>query len=408
MPMRQRGVSLMEAVVALAVMGFGMLGVAAMQSSLRANADIARQRAEAVRLAQEALESYRTYSVVATTAGKVAFDDISTPAATEIAGTNATYTRSLTVSATGSFNVKTVQVAVDWVDRGNAAQQVLLASQIHRTPPELAGALIAEPSGVLYSYVAGSSGGMRSGTSGSSKAPPSSDDLGNGTSSYSPPGGGSVRWIFSNSTGLVTSICSSPLVCTSITGGRLVQGYVSFALTAGAGPGSPESEEPNDLAPGPIVGSLAVNVSQTAPAGAPTHSCFYQFVPTPSVKTIGFNCLIRVTASAGSNSLWSGGVTLSFPNLATSDSDISGSSYRVCRYTRYRNDQVVGTIESETGLTISNADHPKLYSAVGVNLLNQNFLVIRAGNGSAPYSCPDDDSSTPEAYGRTWQHQPTV
>ena len=83
----QRGVSLMEAVVAMAVMGFGMLGVAAMQSSLRQNADIARQRAEAVRLAQDVVERYRGYSVIATGGTKRAYDDISTPAANDsIAG----------------------------------------------------------------------------------------------------------------------------------------------------------------------------------------------------------------------------------------------------------------------------------------------------------------------------------
>lgn len=66
---RSRGVSLIEAVVALAVMGFGMLGIAAMQSSLRQNSDIARQRAEAARLASEAIEAMRSYSVVNAAAG---------------------------------------------------------------------------------------------------------------------------------------------------------------------------------------------------------------------------------------------------------------------------------------------------------------------------------------------------
>ncbi|MDP1533833.1 MAG: prepilin-type N-terminal cleavage/methylation domain-containing protein, partial [Rubrivivax sp.] len=45
---RQQGVSLIEAVVALAVLAFGMLGLVGVQATLRGNADIAKQRAEAV------------------------------------------------------------------------------------------------------------------------------------------------------------------------------------------------------------------------------------------------------------------------------------------------------------------------------------------------------------------------
>ncbi len=56
---RQRGISLIEAVVALAVMAFGMLAFVGLQSSLRFNGDVAKQRAEAVRIAQEAIEQWR-------------------------------------------------------------------------------------------------------------------------------------------------------------------------------------------------------------------------------------------------------------------------------------------------------------------------------------------------------------
>ena len=41
---RATGVSLIEALVALAVMAFGILGVVGMQSNMRTGADISRQR----------------------------------------------------------------------------------------------------------------------------------------------------------------------------------------------------------------------------------------------------------------------------------------------------------------------------------------------------------------------------
>ena len=76
--MQQRGVSLIEALVALAIMAFGMLGIVGMQSSLRTNADISKQRSEAVRIAQEVIEQRRAFWVLAAAAGVTAYADIVT------------------------------------------------------------------------------------------------------------------------------------------------------------------------------------------------------------------------------------------------------------------------------------------------------------------------------------------
>ena len=83
--LHSRGVSLIEALVALAVMSFGMLGVVGMQATLRYNADVSKQRSEAVRLAQEEVERWRSFSVLAPTAGQLAYQDINTAAAAAVA-----------------------------------------------------------------------------------------------------------------------------------------------------------------------------------------------------------------------------------------------------------------------------------------------------------------------------------
>ncbi len=61
----QRGVSLVEAIVAMAVMAFGMMAIVGLQTTLRANSDVAKQRSEAVRIAEEAIETARAFSLMA-------------------------------------------------------------------------------------------------------------------------------------------------------------------------------------------------------------------------------------------------------------------------------------------------------------------------------------------------------
>jgi hypothetical protein len=83
--------------------------------------------------------------------------------------------------------------------------------------------------------------------------------------------------------------------------------------------------------------------------------------------------------------------------LATSTADASASRYRVCRYTP---DPATDTP------SVGNVGHPLDYAAVGTALTNQNFLVIRAGDGTTPFTCPTDDTSTPLVDGDTRRHQP--
>ena len=149
-PLRESGVSLIEALVALAIMAFGMLGVIGMQATLRFNADVSKQRSEAVRLAQEEIERLRNFSILATAPGRVAFDDIASVAAATVVmptSANATYTRTTTVapSVAGDPLLRRVTVTVNWLDRRTASatdsQAVTLTTVIAGIAPELAGSL---------------------------------------------------------------------------------------------------------------------------------------------------------------------------------------------------------------------------------------------------------------------------
>ena len=59
---RQRGASLIEALLAFLALSLGMLALARVQTGLRAGADIARERSVAVRLAQVDTERSRAFA----------------------------------------------------------------------------------------------------------------------------------------------------------------------------------------------------------------------------------------------------------------------------------------------------------------------------------------------------------
>ncbi len=132
---RQRGVSLIEAVVALGVMAFGMLALVGVQATLRSSGDLARQRTEAMRIAQETLESYRAYPALAGTTGQVDFAEITTLARTAFVATgtalesrlNTTFYTTITApTVTNTAAMKPVAVTVDWTDRSGQFQAVEL------------------------------------------------------------------------------------------------------------------------------------------------------------------------------------------------------------------------------------------------------------------------------------------
>lgn len=426
----QRGVSLIEALIALAVMAIGLLGVVGMQATLRNNADISRQRSEAVRMAQAEIERLRSFTLLDGAAtGVLDFADIASQSAVDVTPTgtgsaaNATFKRTVTVTTPGANDpqMKTLNVEVRWWDRRSDAsdatdpnsQSIILQTSIAKATPDLSASLGIPTSRSAVSRPRG----------GRNVAIPAGASSSDGTSTFTPPSGGGVSWVFNNDTALISRIGTLSVQA------LLIRGYLQFATGSSQPTGAQSEAPPSDgLASDglPIVpagggfdsagntlstASGGIQVATTSPGLDVTDfkgGCVVSLPFVSNGRTFqAFYCAVPTQGSAPGGpypAAWTGTLHVK-PRPAVVETgspasdDNSSSHYRVCRYTPDP------TTDTPAG---GNVEHPLVYSGLTGPLTDQNYLLIRAGSGSgAAFTCPTDDTSTPLLDGDTrYQAQP--
>lgn len=358
----ERGLSLIEAVVALAVMAFGMLAYVGIQSSLRFNSDVAKQRSEAVRIAQESIEQWRAYSFVESAVGSTDYVELATvlpvaPVPGQATNTDYWLTRTVVDAATtpAAPRMKTLVVDVRWQDRNGETQTVRLSTTIAASPPELAGTL----------SVPGTGGPVRLPQSRHAGIPAVAIDVGGGKSAFAPPGAVvPVVWLFDNLSGVITSVCTFPanadesqlVNATNCVNAPswLISGFVRFSLGDHPDAATPAGEQ---IALGMLAIAGGVAFANGECVVAPVHD--------PKLNYTRYTC--RVPQSA--DTTWTGSTRLSLP--------LDLGLYDVCRYSNG---------------AAGNANHPALYEGLARPLANQNFLVVSQGiacpAGTLPHQPP--------------------
>ncbi len=404
-------------------MAFGMMAIVGLQTTLRQNSDIAKQRSEAVRIAEEAIEQWRAFSAIETTTGRKAYDDLAGPlddivfdADNPARITNTTFTLQQTVAAFAP-GLKSIQAAVSWTDRTGKLQSVTLNSIIAKADPALSGMLTMEPGGAPS---------MVPPLGRNPAIPVEARDMQDGKSAFMPAGaGGGVLWVFDNLIGVIVGVCNTVVTgqaaltqadtqaCVDSTIGPAVQlsGVVRFS-TGFIQPTAANSENPTSTAL-----NLAVTLTLSS-TGHPTpnHNCFVKDPPLSASTTdiaVRYYCAILFNANAPL--VWSGiselaplPFLLNLPPdyvpwaLADDADDVRATRYRICRYTPATSDTQA----------IPNQLHPRTYTHVTAveQLKNQNFLVIRAGNDTDTFQCPPDVLADPATgdfvNSNTLLHQP--
>jgi Tfp pilus assembly protein PilV len=144
---RQRGGTLIEALVALTVLSSGLLGTAQFHAGLRQSAEGTRLRAEAVRLARQDLESMRGF------ADADGYTAIAT-ATREVSGPAASFRITRSINGDDSSALKRSRVEVEWIDRRGKPQSLVLASAIAGTLPAYSGLLALAPKNAAAPFAA--------------------------------------------------------------------------------------------------------------------------------------------------------------------------------------------------------------------------------------------------------------
>jgi Tfp pilus assembly protein PilV len=388
-----RGVALIEALVALTVTALGVVAVLGIQSVLRQNADIAKQRSEAVRLAQAEIERWRSFdpTVAASIQGQYAALNSGSNLPVDGSNTAFTVTRQVTTSATPAY--KTLVVHVDWTDRSGQAQRVTLNTLLNDIAAALAASVVVPADGGPVARAGGRHAGIPLGakqispTQSAFKPPPSAQ------------GSDSIVWVFNNLTGLFTICTTTAATTQQVTleniancgtqRFQLLSGYVRFALpvdntSTPQQPSPQDAEFPVDAHPD-LADPLQVMLRKTAPSPAEDIACLSERSASLTPFMVYF-CAVPPSTDTFEPARWSGRAMVTGSPALTDDPAQAGTDrLRVCRYTPYTDDRTV-----ESGL-IKNFEHPLDYFNVSGPLTNQNFLVIRAGNGSVPFTCPPDD-----------------
>ena len=392
---QQRGTTLLEALVAFLVLSLGMLTVARMQTQLRLNSDLARQRSEAVRLGQEDLESLRAFSVVDATPGARSYADVRNASRTvDSAAGYASATRyQLTrqIDAAGAslgVRARDAMVTVSWRDRSGTDRQIVLNSIIAGSDPSLTGALRIKPGGVPVNGALGRS----------ARIPLGAKNLG-GRSVFKPVSDGTVTLLFDNASGLVIGRCTglhpgsltreltaAELVCDSNVG-YLLTGVVRFTSASPPDPTrAAEVPPPTTVAlalssgthpTAPICASEAMKtITYTArasqhieavPLGALPASVGIASWSDTGARHLAYTCVVYPTA----NGQWSGRTTLVPSGWSLG---LGATDRRVCRFSA----DLDGS-----GAVDANIEHPRIYTDVQSSLAQQNFLVVN-GNEACP------------------------
>ena len=366
-----RGFFLIEAMVSFAIMSVGLLALAGMQISLSRNADVSKQRVEAMRLAQQRIETMRSFTHIAPVATtpddpdrngnlKLAWNSLGSDTdknnpLQSANFSNATFRRTWTVDGLATDAMRPISATVKWTDRAGTPQTVTLNSVISQSDPGNAAAL---------GFPLPDNTNLKLPKNRMLNIPVPAVDVGGGKSAYQIASGMTI--VFSNLTANVVQKCTGQVTastygttaagCSSYDA-YIVAGYVSGAISNTSGtPAVPSGVNSNGVsfysASGRTI-SCTYAIAKDVSTGANIPTSHY------------YLCLIPV---APANGTWSG--TIRLGGIPTT------GDYEVCRF------EYPGSSADTPAQRNDRNIQP--YVNVTSSIDNQNYIVATNNDGSCP------------------------
>lgn len=331
------GYALIDALIAFLIAAIGIYGLVITQTRMALNADVAKQRGEATRLAQQRVEDLRAFTTIAPVAGQLAWNDLAS--GSDTINTNAAYTRRWTISGNSSSTMRSVDVSVSWTDRAGDDQSVLVASVISKTDPANVGSL---------GFPLPANTTLKRPKNRSMNIPVPAIELGEGKSVYQLASNFAV--IFSNDSGYVVQKCSK-VVSTLADLNSGCEAYDAFILAGYVS---------RTMASWPATLGISTAELTGLDGGRAVQCSFADATDQNDGTTIAgykyYLCILPIVT--GGN--WSGTVRLT--GMA------SGTDYRVCRFEQ----------PDAPGVT-NDQRNVQPYTAVDESLDNQNYVVTTGG-----------------------------
>lgn len=378
---RQGGYSLIEAMMTFVIVSFGMLGIIGLQSTMSRNADTAKQRGEATLLAQQRIETMRSFTHIdavaatpadpdrsteklawnewadAASAGPVVVADKNNPI-TASGFSNTAFTRTWTVGGSKTDPMRPVSVNVAWTDRVGKAHSITMNTVISQSDPAYAAAL---------GFPLPNNTNLKLPKNRDINIPVPAIDLGKGKSAYqiSP----TLAVVFDNISSSVVEKCTSTVTaesyandtagCTTFNA-YIVAGYVTGEI-ANTTTSPPAPRVPSGIHTGGVTFDSADGKSI---------SCAYEIATDQNSSALiaashYYLCVIPVQGKEGA---WSG--TIKLGGVPTS------SNYKVCRY------EYAGT-ETDS-IETKNSRNVQPYQQVKTSLDNQNYHLVNSTGDSCP------------------------
>lgn len=137
----QQGITLIETIITLVILSFGVLALMKLQAFLIDQGTIAKQQSEATNFAQVKIEKLRDFESVTSGNNIKSYDDIAS-GAENIAGSATNYTLSWTVTNHTNPDHKVIDVSISWKDKNNNNHDMKLSSIISKFDPSTMATII--------------------------------------------------------------------------------------------------------------------------------------------------------------------------------------------------------------------------------------------------------------------------